>query len=143
MKLLPFIILIVLAMNSNAQTEIQNNIFGETLIPCCYEPMTGIYRDGYCTTNVQDRGVHVVCAIMTAEFLDFSKCGGNDLITPIPQYNFPGLQPGDKWCLCASRWYDAVKEGKAPKIVLEATNEKVLDYIPMEVLVKYAYKKNH
>lgn len=127
-------------MNLSAQQTTQKNIFGNDLIPCCYEPMTGIYRDGFCTTNSQDRGVHVVCAIMTDDFLDFSKCGGNDLITPIPQYNFPGLKADDKWCLCASRWYDAVKEGKAPKIMLEATNEKVLDYIPMETLLKHAYK---
>lgn len=129
-------------MNSSAQQKTQKNIFGNDLIPCCYEPMTGIYRDGFCNTNIQDRGVHVVCAVITDAFLEFSKCGGNDLITPIPQYNFPGLKAGDNWCLCASRWYDAVKAGKAPKIILEATNEKVLDFIPMETLLLYANKND-
>lgn len=140
MKFLLICSLLFSFMTSIAQTPVQNNVFGEKLIPCCYEPLTGIYRDGYCNTNEMDRGVHVVCAIMTEEFLEFSKCGGNDLITPIPQFNFPGLKPGDKWCLCASRWYDAVKAEKAPKINLEATNEKVLDVIPMEVLLQYAEK---
>lgn len=118
----------------------QKNIFGQDLIPCCMDPITGIFRDGYCNTNHLDRGVHVVCAIVTQEFLDYSKCQGNDLCTPYPHYNFPGLKAGDSWCLCASRWYEAYKAGKAPKIVLEATNEKVLDYIPMDVLVQFANK---
>ncbi len=83
-----------------------------------------------------------MCAVITDAFLEFSKCGGNDLITPIPQYNFPGLKASDNWCLCASRWYDAVKAGKAPKIILEATNEKVLDFIPMETLLLYANKND-
>lgn len=117
------------------------NIFGQPLIPCCYEPLTGFYRDGFCRTDVQDGGRHVVCAIMTEEFLTFTKSLGNDLSTPLPQFQFPGLKPGDKWCLCAIRWREAHEQGVAPPVILEACAEEALNYIELEVLVKHAYKK--
>lgn len=116
-----------------------NNVFGETLIPCSTDPMTGYYRNGCCETGPDDFGTHTVCAVMTKEFLEFSLSRGNDLITPRPEYAFPGLIPGNKWCLCATRWLEAYKAGVAPKIVLEASHEKTLDYIPLEELVKYAF----
>lgn len=116
------------------------NVFGEPLIPCCYEPMTGYFRDGYCRTDESDRGTHVVCAIMTEEFLSFSKNAGNDLSTPRPEYQFPGLKPGDRWCLCATRWREAYDHGKAPKVILEACAEESLNYIEMEMLIEHAFK---
>ncbi len=118
-----------------------NNVFGEPLIPCSEDPLTGFYRDGCCNTGDEDHGVHTVCAVMTHEFLEFSKKAGNDLSTPRPMYNFPGLKEGDRWCLCAPRWVEAWNEGKAPKVILQATHEKTLDYVPLKVLVKYAYKE--
>ena len=103
--------------------------------------MTGYFRDGNCRTISEDTGTHTVCAIMTDEFLDFSLSKGNNLITPIPYYNFPGLKAGDKWCLCASRWVEAEKAGKAPLVILEATHEKTLEYTSLDVLVKHAFIK--
>jgi len=117
------------------------NVFGEDLIPCSTDPMTGFYRDGCCHTGPDDRGRHVVCAVMTEEFLAFTKARGNDLSTPRPEFRFPGLQPGDQWCLCALRWREAYRAGVAPLVVLEATHEKVLDYAPMEELVANAFKE--
>lgn len=117
----------------------EKNVFGEPLQICCTDPLTGYFRDGLCRTISEDTGTHTVCAIMTAEFLRFSASVGNDLITPIPYYQFRGLKAGDKWCLCVSRWIQAEKAGKAPKIILEATHEKTLKYAPLETLVKYAY----
>ena len=93
------------------------NVLGTSLQSCCFEPKTGFYRDGFCKTGEEDYGTHVVCAIMTKEFLEYTKSKGNDLSTPIPQWSFPGLVAGDKWCLCILRWLEAVKAGKAPKIV--------------------------
>ena len=119
----------------------EKNVFGEELKVCCTSPMTGYFRDGNCRTISEDNGTHTVCAIMTDEFLDFSLSKGNNLITPIPYYNFPGLKAGDKWCLCASRWVEAEKAGKAPLVILEATHEKTLDFTSLETLVKYAYVK--
>ena len=119
----------------------EKNVFGEELKVCCTSPMTGYFRDGNCRTISEDTGTHTVCAIMTDEFLDFSLSKGNNLITPIPYYNFPGLKAGDKWCLCASRWVEAEKAGKAPLVILEATHEKTLDFTCLETLVKYAYVK--
>lgn len=116
------------------------NIFGEPLIPCSTTPMTGFFRDGCCKTNELDEGEHTVCIIATEEFLHFSKWMGNDLSTPLPQYGFEGVKPGDKWCLCAKRWVEAYENGCAPKILLEATNETLLDLVPMEVLIRYAYR---
>ena len=117
------------------------NIFGEELIPCSRKPLTGYYRDGCCNTGNDDAGVHTVCIIATAEFLEFSKNAGNDLSTPMPQWGFPGLKPGDRWCLCASRWVEAWEAGVAPFIIPEATHEKTLEYFPLKELVKYAYVK--
>ncbi len=120
--------------------ESQKNVFGETLITCSSKPVTGFYRDGCCKTDEFDHGTHTVCAVMTQEFLEFSKARGNDLITPRPLYEFTGLKSGDKWCLCASRWMEAYNAGIAPQLVLEATHEKTLDFIDLEELIKYAYK---
>lgn len=117
-----------------------NNVFGERLISCSELPLTGYYRDGCCKTDDRDQGTHTVCAIMTDEFLKFSQQVGNDLLTPRPEYLFPGLRAGDRWCLCASRWVEAYKAGKAPLVVLEATHEKTLNYITLAELVKYAFK---
>ncbi|MGV6832194.1 MAG: DUF2237 family protein [bacterium] len=115
-----------------------NNVYGEPLIGCCTDPMTGYFRDGYCRTMPQDTGTHVVCAQVSAEFLDFTRLRGNDLSTPIPQWKFPGLKPGDKWCLCISRWLEAEKAGVAPKIELKATHEIALAYTTLELLERYA-----
>ena len=119
----------------------EKNIFGEPLQSCCTKPMTGYFRDGLCRTISDDTGTHTVCAIMTKDFLEFSALKGNDLITPMPYYQFPGLKEGDKWCLCVSRWIEAEKEGKAPKLILEATHEKTLEYTSIETLIKYAFKE--
>ena len=102
----------------------EKNVFGEELQVCCKSPMTGYFRDGHCRTISEDTGTHTVCAIMTDEFLNFSASRGNNLINPIPLYSFPGLKAGDKWCLCVSRWVEAERAGKAPKVILEATHEK-------------------
>ena len=102
--------------------------------------MTGYFRDGLCRTISEDRGTHTVCAIMTNDFLAFSALQGNDLITPMPYYEFPGLKEGDKWCLCASRWVEAEKAGKAPKVILEATHENTLEHTSIETLIKHAFK---
>lgn len=119
--------------------EQQYNIFGEPLIACNNQPLTGYFRDGCCNTDETDFGVHTVCVIVTDEFLKFSIESGNDLTTPHPNWGFPGLQAGDRWCLCASRFLDAHERGFAPKVVLEATNEKTLEVVPMDVLIKHAY----
>ncbi len=118
------------------------NIYGEKLLPCSTSPMTGYYRNGCCDTESDDPGVHSVCVMVTKEFLEYSKSIGNDLITPMPEWDFPGLLPGDRWCLCASRWVEAWKAGIAPQVVLEATHEKTLELIPLTELVKFAYKSN-
>ena len=110
------------------------NVLGTPLQKCCDSPKTGFYRDGLCQTGPQDHGTHVVCATLTKEFLEFTKTRGNDLITAKPDWNFPGLKPGDKWCLCALRWLEAKKAGVAPKIELEATHEKMLEFAPLEEL---------
>lgn len=117
------------------------NVFGEELIPCNTNPYTGYYRTGSCDTGADDIGVHSVCAVVTEDFLLFSKQTGNDLSTPHPEFNFPGLKPGDRWCVCASRWLEAYQNDKAPKVILEATNEKTLEFIDLETLVKFAWKK--
>lgn len=116
------------------------NVEGNPLETCCTSPMTGFYRNGCCDTGAQDRGLHLVCATMTAEFLAFSKNRGNDLTTPMPMYNFPGLKPGDKWCLCVSRWKEALDAGFATPIDLAATHEKTLEYIRLEVLQEHSLK---
>jgi hypothetical protein len=113
------------------------NILGGPLEVCSTAPLTGFYRDGFCHTGDADTGRHVVAAIVTAEFLAFTKARGNDLETPRPEYQFPGLKAGDRWCLCAMRWREAEEAGVAPPVVLEATHEKALRYIPLDVLEKY------
>ena len=115
----------------------EKNVLGTELQACCFAPKTGFYRDGFCKTGIDDIGTHVVCAIMTEEFLRFTKSRGNDLSTPIPYYQFPGLQPGDKWCLCVSRWKEAYEAGFAPLVVLEATHEKALQYVTFEMLLEH------
>lgn len=117
--------------------EQAKNIMGAPLMQCSIKPLTGFYRDGYCRTGEADTGSHVVSAIVTQEFLDFTKSRGNDLQTPRPELNFPGLKPGDRWCLCALRWREAEEAGVAPPVVLEATHEKALKYIPLKTLQKY------
>ena len=119
-----------------------HNVLGEELIPCCMDPLTGYFRDGYCRTLAMDTGTHVVCAVVTSEFLHFTRQKGNDLTTPIPQWQFPGLKPGDKWCLCISRWLEAEREGVAPAVVLEATSRKALQYASLELLRKYEYRND-
>jgi uncharacterized protein (DUF2237 family) len=114
------------------------NVLGTPLISCCTDPVTGFYRDGFCQTGPQDLGAHVVCAKMTTEFLAFTASRGNDLSTPAPQYGFPGLEAGDYWCLCADRWMEAYKAGVAPSLVLEATHEKMLEWLPRSVLEEFA-----
>lgn len=116
----------------------QKNVLGGPLESCCTNPVTGFYRTGCCETGPDDRGLHLVCARMTEEFLAFSKREGNDLSTPMPQYRFPGLQEGDRWCLCAGRWLDAYRAGVAPKIILTATHENMLEHVALEELQKYA-----
>lgn len=116
------------------------NVFGEDLITCSTTPMTGYYRNGCCETGEEDRGTHTVCAQMTEEFLVFTKSKGNDLSTPMPHYDFPGLKPGDFWCLCALRWLEAYREGRAPRVKLEATNEATLRLVPLELLIEHAFK---
>lgn len=116
------------------------NVFGEDLITCSTSPMTGFYRNGCCETGPEDTGTHTVCAVMTEEFLLFSKSRGNDLITPRPEYLFLGLKPGDHWCLCALRWLEAYRANCAPPVYLEATNEMSLKLIPLEVLISKAKK---
>ena len=118
----------------------EKNVFGEPIQMCCTKPMTGYFRDGVCRTISEDAGTHTVCAIMTNDFLAFSALRGNDLVTPMPYYEFPGLKEGDKWCLCVSRWIEAEKEGKAPKVILEATHEKTLEYTTIDTLIKHAFK---
>ena len=114
------------------------NVLGEALTPCSTDPVTGFFRNGCCDTSDADRGVHTVCAVMTAEFLAMSKYLGNDLSTPRPEFGFAGLKPGDQWCLCAGRFLQAHDEGAAPHVRLEATHERTLDIVSIEVLRRYA-----
>lgn len=116
------------------------NVFGESLISCSMNPLTGFYRTGCCETGQDDTGTHTVCAVMTEEFLAFSKSRGNDLVTPRPEYLFPGLSPGDRWCLCVLRWMEAYGAGYAPLVILEATNELTLNLVSLDVLIEKAYK---
>lgn len=114
------------------------NVLGGELQSCSTNPLTGFYRDGCCNTGPEDGGVHTVCVEVTAEFLAFSKARGNDLSTPMPFYRFPGLKPGDRWCLCAERWKEALQAGKAPAVILAATHEATLNYVTLEELEIYA-----
>jgi uncharacterized protein len=114
------------------------NVIGTTLQACSLDPLTGWFRDGCCKTGSGDYGVHVVCARVTDEFLTFSKDSGNDLSTPRPELQFPGLKPGDRWCLCAARWQQALEAGKAPGVILEATHESALEFIDLADLKRHA-----
>ncbi len=116
------------------------NVLGQTLQPCSAEPKTGFFRDGSCNTCAADAGSHTVCAVMTAEFLEFSRVVGNDLSTPRPEFGFFGLNPGDQWCLCAERFMQAHKAGVAPQVKLTATHERALDIVPMDVLRQFSFE---
>jgi uncharacterized protein (DUF2237 family) len=118
------------------------NVLGESLQSCCTIPMTGFFRDGFCRTDKNDLGRHLVCAVMTEEFLEFTKSKGNDLSTPNPAFSFPGLKPGDKWCLCASRWLEAYHNKVAPPVSLEATHEKALEIIDLKMLIEFSNATN-
>ena len=117
----------------------EKNVLGTELKACCFEPKTGYYRDGFRKTGAEDIGTHVVCAIMTDEFLRFTRNRGNDLITPLPYFQFPGLKAGDKWCLCVSRWKEAFIEGLAPPVILEGTHAKALNFVSFESLLEHKY----
>ena len=116
----------------NAQTAL--NVLGQALAPCSHDPVTGFFRDGCCRTRQDDTGLHVVCARMTQAFLAFTRARGNDLVTPRPEWDFPGLQPGDRWCLCALRWKEAFEAGVAPPVLLESTHIRALDVLGLEQL---------
>ena len=118
--------------------EFQKNVLGEKLEPCSAEPLTGWFRDSCCNTDNNDHGVHTVCARVTNDFLEWAKINGNDLITPHPEFDFPGLKEGDSWCVCAGTYAQAIEEGKACKIFLKKTNNRTLDIIPIEKLKKFA-----
>ena len=120
----------------------QRNVLGGLLQSCSFEPVTGFFRDGCCNTSPEDVGSHTVCVVMTAEFLSFSRSRGNDLSTPVPQFGFPGLKPGERWCLCAPRWQEAFAAGSAPKVVLAATQEGALAYSSLEDLKQFAVDLN-
>jgi hypothetical protein len=120
--------------NPKPEATPAKNVLGTALKPCSQKPLTGFFRDGCCNTDEHDHGVHTVCVEMTAEFLAYSKAAGNDLSTPRPEFAFPGLKPLDHWCLCAARWVEANEDGKAPRVVLESTHERTLDYVTLAVL---------
>lgn len=126
--------------NGNGHRPKPKNVLGGELKSCCTDPMTGFYRDGFCQTGANDAGSHVICAILTDEFLEFSKERGNDLSTPRPEFGFPGLTNGDKWCLCALRWREAFEEGFAPQVILEACHESALNFVNLEDLQKFSDK---
>ena len=116
----------------------ERNVLGGELEPCGTDPVTGFYRDGCCSTGPQDLGSHTICAVVTAEFLEHQRSIGNDLSTPMPQYRFPGLVPGDRWCVTAANWLRAYREGKAAPVVLASTHERALDIVPLEALKQLA-----
>jgi uncharacterized protein (DUF2237 family) len=125
-------------MKERRQSHQALNVFGQPLQPCGLDPLTGFYRDGCCNTGYDDTGIHTVCIRATARFLAFSKQRGNDLSTPNPEFGFPGLKPGDQWCLCAGRWKEALDAGVAPPVVLAATHEETLAILPLADLKRYA-----
>ena len=118
------------------------NVLGSALVPCSYDPLTGYYRDGCCNTDDHDQGSHVVCAKVTQEFLDFSLARGNDLVTARPEHRFVGLQAGDRWCLCAMRWKEALEAGVAPSVVLECTHERALLFVTLAQLQSHAIQSS-
>ena len=115
------------------------NVLGTTLVPCSYDPLTGYFRDGCCKTDATDVGSHLICARVTARFLAFSSTRGNDLITPKPEYRFGGLKAGDRWCLCANRWREALEAGAAPHVVLESTHINALNFVTLDQLKKHQF----
>lgn len=119
------------------------NVLGGELQPCSMDPLTGYFRDGCCNTGSGDRGVHTVCVVVNEEFLEFSRAQGNDLITPHPEYGFPGLKPGNRWCLCADRWREALEAGQAPDVVLEATHVASLEWVSLDDLCAHAVDQPH
>ena len=126
------------SQNGGGRGGAARNVLGGALELCSISPMTGFYRDGCCDTGREDFGSHTVCAVMTADFLKFSKARGNDLSTPMPEFGFRGLKPGDRWCLCAPRWQEAFAAGQAPRVVLRATHEGALDYCALADLKRFA-----
>ncbi|MFP6809308.1 MAG: DUF2237 domain-containing protein [Pseudomonadales bacterium] len=118
------------------------NVLGGALDPCSIQPITGFFRDGCCNTCAEDVGSHTVCIEVTLEFLEYSRFAGNDLSTPMPDFSFPGLKPGDRWCLCASRWLEAHEKGMAPKIFLRNTHIRALETIPLDLIEEYAVQIN-
>ncbi|WP_455209288.1 DUF2237 family protein [Kaarinaea lacus] len=118
------------------------NVFDEPLEICGADPVTGFYRDGCCNTGRDDAGSHTICVLVTQEFLEYSRFKGNDLSTPAPQFGFPGLQPGDSWCLCAARWLEACNQGMAPKVYLQRTHKKALETVPLKLLREFAIDLN-
>jgi hypothetical protein len=122
--------------------EASLNVLGLPLEVCSLEPLTGYTRSGRCETGPQDRGTHTVCARVTADFLAFSRARGNDLVTPVPEYGFPGLKPGDRWCLCATRWVEALEAGVAPPLALQATNARTLQVVDLDTLKAHALDLN-
>jgi uncharacterized protein len=123
---------------SKVTVKQDKNVLGGPLLACSYAPLTGFMRDGCCSTGPNDLGRHVVCAKVTQEFLEFQLRMGNDLISPMPQYRFAGLKPGDRWCVCASRWLEAHEAGVAPPVYLEGTNQTALEIVPLETLLEYS-----
>ena len=118
--------------------SLPKNVFGEPIAPCSLDPLTGFTRTGSCETGPQDLGSHTLCVQVTADFLEFSQAQGNDLSTPVPELDFPGLLPGDRWCLCAARWREALEAGRAPRVVLRATHERALEVVALADLKPYA-----
>lgn len=126
------------ASTMNPAQIASKNVLGTELKPCGRDPLTGFFRDGCCNTSEDDHGAHTVCVEVTEEFLQFSKERGNDLSTPRPEFDFAGLKEGDRWCMCAPRWVEALEEGKAPRVVLESTHERTLDYVALSALQQHA-----
>jgi uncharacterized protein (DUF2237 family) len=122
---------------------VEQNVLGSSLQPCSTDPLTGFFRDGCCRTGPEDMGAHTVCILLTAEFLEFSRARGNDLSTPMPEYGFAGLSPGDRWCLCAARWVEAFDAGHAPQVVMQATHARALDICRLEDLKAHAVAETH
>lgn len=125
-----------------SEMEESLNVFGEKLLPCSEDPLTGFFRDGCCNTSDDDFGSHTVCIEVTKDFLEYSRFRGNDLSTPHPEFGFPGLKPGDRWCLCASRWLEAYEQEMAPRVYLQRTHKKALEIVPLAVLRSHAVDLN-
>jgi uncharacterized protein len=119
---------------------VPTNVLGTELQSCCHDPLTGFFRDGFCRTGPEDVGLHTVCVKATREFLDFSVLDGNDLVTPHPEWGFPGLEPGDKWCVCVTRWKDALEHDVAPPVILESTHSSALEFVTLEQLQAHSLK---